>query len=352
METTVNPRTALKVTQRRPAEIDPMLIEQIANGADRADLGSLFWRAQVAGDRSTIRVISGALLRTFSRDSYLMTKDCLILMAAAAHADYVHVDSFAGLSEWINAVRNELITVRLEDSMFGFGDPNAPVNHFERAEKRLNALQTEVKTLITTGDTRYGKIVKAISIMGDIPLALAVAQTLHTRGDNGASKVILAATIRREHGQPEKALEILEDVLATQVNDYALNSKTGALMDLFYKTGDRTYLSVAQEAMSLSLSVVPADAKRIEYTVNAVSRVLKVTRPDLHMKALNIVHHARGEVAIIEHEIPQPMFLTTKVVDLLVGLGRRDLAELQMVKLHDPADWAHKVRLQADLEPL
>ena len=352
METKLNSRTTIKVTERRTADIDPVLVEQIANGANRPDLNSLLWRAQVAGDRPVLRTISGALLRTFGHDNHLMSKEKLILMTAAAHADYVVVDSFVGLSEWINAVRNELVTVRLEDSMFGFLNPTDPVDHFERAEKRLNVLQQEVKSLMTTGDSRYGAIVRAISILGDIPLAKAVAQTMHQRGDNGASKVILASTMRRENRQPEKALEILEELLATNVNDYALNSKTGALMDMFYKTGDRSYLAVAQEAMSLSLSIVPSNPKRIEYTANAVARVLKVARPELRADALAIASYGFSAVHMASHDIPEEKYLTSKVVGLLVDLGRRDLAELQLAKLSDPTKWAHKVRLYADVEPI
>jgi electron transfer flavoprotein alpha subunit len=236
--------------------------------------------------------------------------------------------------------------------MFGFLNPNDPVDHFERAEMRLDALQDEVKSLMTTGDSRYGVIVKAISILGDIPLATAVAETMNQRGDYGASKVILASTMRRENRQPEKALEILEEVLTTNVNDYALNSKTGALMDMFYKTGDRSYLAVAQEAMSLSLSIVPSNPKRIEYTANAVARVLKVARPELRAEALAIANYVPSAVHIESHEIPEAKLLTSKVVGLLVELGRRDLAELQLAKLNDPNKWAHKVRLHADVEPL
>jgi hypothetical protein len=104
--------------------------------------------------------------------------------------------------------------------------------------------------------------------------------------------------------------------------------------------------------MSLSLSIVPSNPKRIEYTANAVARVLKVARPELRAEALAIANYVPSAVHIESHEIPEAKLLTSKVVGLLVELGRRDLAELQLAKLNDPKKWAHKVRLHADVEPL
>ena len=105
-------------------------------------------QAMEVGDQTTIRRIAGTYLQFPIHVPIGVSRDRLILSAAAAHADYVPVQRVKDLVPFLEAVQSEIALVRLNDATFGLRREGALENPFNAAEERMKSTLRLTRQLV------------------------------------------------------------------------------------------------------------------------------------------------------------------------------------------------------------
>lgn len=335
--TTLTMASPIAVASRGTTALDPNLLERVATDRSGDVAGQALWEATHVGDRPAMRSIAAAYLASTSNAPAGVGRERFFLVGAAAHADQVEVRCVGDLLAFLDAMLDGLALMQMAAMDFGARRPGVLDSPAAAARERIEETRRAVEFLVVPGQAMPWVVVRNLSFFGELFLSAAVSKALLVAGDGGNAEVVRAAHMRRLHLHPEKAVEILDELLASTLHPWALNSKAGAL-------GDLCAFDAAAEVALLSIAVRPDD-----YSGNVGRRAFRnIGRNDLAEKSNNIAYwYPRGVVPSGFVGTPQQV-IGVLAADLLHCAGRRDLAELQMQTLRSPEPWARVAREAID----
>jgi|GEM_PF-1934224 len=297
-----------------------------------------FWRAQLVGDRKSVRRLGSHILGSldFLNDT-VYTARCLGAVACA-HADSVHVAVFGDLIEWSREVERQIPLIRLELSDFGTG---LRVNIKEAVDcLRRSAvnLRRDVTSHIRGEWTEPGSLIRTICEVGDLHIAHEVARLMTAHGDAAAGENCHAAIVRQRDN--DEALNLTRDLFERNRNDYVCNTRAAVLMDAFHRTGEKAFLDSALDTVWQSLQLTAITERRSSYTFATTSRVIRAIDTDvalrvmkLSMAAERLYRRTSRECAvtciqgacICDCDIRELWLI---MAELIARLGRQDIALL------------------------
>lgn len=319
---------------RLPRRLLPDVYPNARSGEQPDDL----WRAQLVGDRESVRRLGLHLLGflEFLNDSGY-TARCLGAVARA-HADSVHVAVFGDLIEWSREVERQIPLIRLQLSDSATGHRVDLEEAVDRLLRSTANLRRDVTSHIRGEWTEPGSLVRTICEIGDLHIAHEVARLMTAHGDAAAGENCRAAIVRQRDN--DEALNLTRDLFERNRNDYVCNTRAAVLMDAFHRTGEKAFLDSALGAAWQSLQLTAIAERRSSYTFATTSRVIRAIDTDvahrvmeLSMAAERLYRRTSRECAgtcsqgacICDCDIRELWLI---MAGLVARLGRRDIALL------------------------
>ena len=230
-------------------------------------------QAMEVGDQTTIRRIAGTYLQFPIHVPIGVSRDRLILSAAAAHADYVPVQRVKDLVPFLEAVQSEIALVRLNDATFGLRREGALENPFNAAEERMKSTLRLTRQLVGGNQNVTAFVVQGLAYLGDFPLSNAVAEAMNESAVSKEAPAVLSAQYRRLHKRPDLAFNFTSQFESDPIHPWTESSRCGALCDMGeFSAG----LFHACRSLSLiSLGDSEKEIKNRRFVGNTISRPLR-----------------------------------------------------------------------------
>lgn len=307
-------------------------------------LARLDWEAKINGDLGSMRLLSGAHLRSATHVNAGVGRERWVMQLAISHADGLSMTTVGDLTAWVARVREGLVLARIEAMDFGGRRSGSLDTGFGRAEARVARIESNIARAVEGRLWSTADLIRDISFAGDLHLCDALTNAFFMEGDNAWGKITMAAHLRRLHRQPTTAVGLLDDVLSTTCNPAALNSKSGALCDIGVRSADsRPYFVAAMQATLISLATQPNI-----FAARTGARSFKLGgRRDLQEPCL-AMWNAFDSGNIPEGFVSLENYFSHQATNVLVAANRRDLAELQLRRQWTPNMWAEATRVRAD----
>jgi hypothetical protein len=228
--TMINPGAQLRPRCRAAVPYDASLLERAAKMADGPELARLLYLAELSGDRHAVYKGAVTWLRAPAA-GHLGRARWRLVYGAALAAVPQDPATVRDLEAYASHVRDGFALVQINVLELGFRKEGDLDRALDKARRAVEALTGEC-VAVARGKGRPWELVRLLSIGGDLVLADAVARSSWGTCGVPYAAVRFAATFRHLHGDPQRAVELHNEVLAVGERPAALNGKAGALGDM------------------------------------------------------------------------------------------------------------------------
>lgn len=336
------PLVPAPVTNWSPTEEE---LAMIGRSQYAEQLTRLNWKALLLGDSVARREIASRYLGSSERVNAGISYERWIMQYAMAHADASVVSCVADLSQWVADLAVGLTFARLETQQFGARGETDLEKSLCKAAERIERITDQVSRCVAGEAWHPWALVKDISFGGELRLADAIAKALFDSGDNSWGKIVYAKSLKSTHLREDVALEIVDSVLENSCNPGALAMKASLHGNRADCAKDPTLdRQIAGQAALLLVAVDPS-----KYAGSVGRRAMRnLGRLDLSKMCDELEKRANLRTKPVDFGGSPNEYLSVLASRILVGAGRRDLAELQLKKQWKPDDWARATRIEAD----
>ena len=313
----------LTVAARRSLGLNEDFFNSIQQQNGEA-LWGIMAQAMEAGDRTAIRRICGGYLLHPIHVPQGASRDRLILMAATAHADHVDVKFIKDLVPYLNAVREEIGLVRLNDATYGLRPEGALDNPFQKAETRIIETIDYVQQLINGNKYVTAHVVMGIAYLGDFPIVDAISDAMVEFNVSDEAPAVLGARYRHLLGRPELAVAHVQKHLNKYGHAWLENNMCGALCDM-----DEADAGLVHACRSLSLMTfgdTPKERRNRLYTGRTIYRPLRLLGYDRAFLLSRMIITANDELESLEKELPSGYESAIAAALILQSLGMPEFA--------------------------
>jgi hypothetical protein len=297
--------------------------------------GERLWAAMAqameVGDRTAIRRIAGTYLQYPTHVPMGMSRDRIVLSAAAAHADYIDVVYVRDIVPFLEAVRSEIELVRLNDVVFGLRKSGSLDGPFERAYKRIEDTIDHAKQLVAGNRFVSAYLLQGLSFIGDFPLANALSHVMSDCGFSKEAPAVLSAQYRHLHSRPDLALVHTKDFLNEPVHSWNENSRCGALCDVGEFDAGLAHACRSLSVLPLGDSVEEMRSRL--YSGRTVMRPLKALKYGKSYEWANAIVEINSAVPELKDSISAGYRSAIHAAKILTSLGLPQLAENLTVQI-------------------
>lgn len=320
----------LRVIARKSSGLNEDFYSRIGQmGGER--LWSTMAQAMENGDRITIRRIAGTYLQYTTHASMKMSRDRIVLSAAAAHADYVDVGYVRDIVPFLEAVKLEIELVRLNDAVFGLRREGSLENPFATAHDRIDKTIEYSKQLIMGNGFVSSYVIQGLSYLGDFPLANAVSYAMNDCDLSREAPAVLSAQYRHLHSRPDLALAHMLRFSDEPFHPWNENSSCGALCDL--GEFDAGLVHVCRSLSVLPIGETTKEMKSRLYTSRTIARPLRNLQYGLPLKLANDLIELNRENGMSPNYLLRGHQSVVKAAIILTSLGFPNLAENLIVEI-------------------